>query len=121
MSSAVSSVSLKVLCFPDITGATIGAFLQLSFGAGTYTTGGIPMGLVAFADSVTVDFNGFLTCTLYDESAEESGSIYTFRYVPSTDSLQINLNGTELGNGASVTLTDTVIAHAIWNRTTTQG
>lgn len=121
MSSAVSAVTLKVLCFPDITGATIGAFLQLAFGAGTYTTGGIPMGLIAFADSVTVDFNGFLTCAFFDESSEESGNTYTFRYVPATDSLQIALNGTELANGASVTITDSVVAHAIWNRTTTLG
>jgi hypothetical protein len=120
MSSAVSSVTLTELTFPDITGKTIGAYLQVSFGPGTYTTGGIPFGLVLYADQRTVDFNGFLECLLTDETAP-GGNVYSFRYVPATDSLVILLNGTELASGASVTITDSVIAHAIWDRTTVRG
>jgi hypothetical protein len=122
MSSAVSSVTLTQLCFPDITGATLGAYLSVSFGAGTYTTGGIPMGLVLYADQRTIDFNNFLVCAFYDEtSSDSSGVVYSFRYIPTTDSVQIFSNGTELASGASVAITDSVLAHAVWNRTTTLG
>jgi hypothetical protein len=122
MSSAVASVSLSELCFPDITGKTIGAYILVTFGVGTYTTGGIPFGLVAFADQRTVDFNAFLICALYDEtSSDASGTAYSFRYIPATDSVLIYANGTELASGASVTITDSVIAHAVWDRTTVRG
>lgn len=133
MSDIIAGISLGVLCFPDITGATIGAWLSVSFGYGlNYTTGGIPMGLVKFADSVTVDFNGFLECTVWDESAANGTTAYSFRYVPATDTLQIfqTLLGstgatTELVNGAALPtallVDSSVIANAIWNRSTVIG
>ena len=120
MSSAVATASLQELTFPDCTQKTIGAFITVTFNAGTYTTGGIPFGLVLFADARTVDFNGFLTCTVEDETPQ-SGQNYTFKYVPSTDTLRIYFNGTELASNTSVTITDSVIAHAIWDRTTVRG
>lgn len=121
MASVISSAVLTVLCFPDITGATIGAYLSVAFTIGTYKTGGIPMGLVAFADSVTVDFNGFLVCTIVSETSDASSAIYTFKYLPSSDLVQIFSDGTELANGATVNITDSVVANPVWNRTTTLG
>jgi hypothetical protein len=120
MSSAVSLITLTEVTFPDITGKTIGAYGQVFFGAGTYTSGGIPFGLIAFADARTVDFNGFLRNEVFDETYV-NGSNYTFKYIPTTDSLVIYLNGTELTNGASVSISDTVMFHAVWDRTTTRG
>ena len=118
--SVYASAKLTPLCFPDITSATIGAYLQVTFNAGAYTTGGIPFGLINFADGVTVDFNGFLECDVRDESMS-AGTAYTFRYVPSSDTLIVYSNGTELTNFAALAITDSVIAHAVWNRTTTLG
>lgn len=81
MSSVNASVTLSVLCFPDITGATIRAWLLATINPGTYTTGGLPMGLVAFADSVTVDFHGFLQCIVQSELPYVVGvsGEYTYR------------------------------------------
>ena len=133
MSDIIAGISLGILCFPDISGATIGAWLSVSFGYGlNYTTGGIPMGLVKFADSVTVDFNGFLECTVWDESQFDGATLYTFRYVPATDTLQIfatSASGagatTELANGAALPtallVDSSVVANAVWNRSTVIG
>jgi len=125
MSSVVPVVTLSELCFPDITGKTIGAWGQVNFAAGSYTTGGLSMGLLAFADARTVDFNGFLRCEVYGEDVI-TGSVgtYTYHYSPVGDVLQLLLNGTELANGAAIpaaVLNDTVLFHAVWNRTTVLG
>lgn len=121
MSSAVAVVVLTEECFPDCTQKTIGAWGQVTFVSGTYLTGGIPFGLVQFADARTVDFNGFLKCEVYDETASTGGSNYSFRYIPTTDSLQIFQGGTELSAGTTVALTDNIQFHAVWNRTTVLG
>lgn len=125
MSSVTSVITLSELCFPDVTGKTIGAWGQVNFAPGTYTTGGLIMGLVAFADARTVDFNGFLRCEVYGEDViTASVGGYSYHYSPTGDLLQLSLNGTELASGASIpaaVLSDTVLFHAIWNRTTTQG
>lgn len=123
MSSVVSVVTLSEITFPDITGKTIRAFGQVSFAPGTYLPGGISMGLVAFADARTVDFNGFLRCQVYGDNPT-SGTIYTYRYSPVGDLLQIYGNSTELTAGTSIPasiLADTVIFEATWDRTTTKG
>lgn len=125
MSSVTSSVTLSILCFPDITGATIRAWLLVTVNPGTYTTGGIPFGLIAWADSHTVDFNGFLDCAVKSELPLVVGTSgeYTYRYNPSTDTLQITKNGTELSAGAipAEVLADDIICNATWNRTTVVG
>ncbi len=133
MSNIVAGITLGTLCFPDITGATIGAWFSVSFGYGlNYTTGGIPAGLTAFADAQTIDFNGFLECTVWDESPFDGTTLYTFRYVPSTDKLQIfqTLGGstgttTELANGSALPtallVDSSVVAKAVWNRSTVIG
>jgi hypothetical protein len=125
MSSVISVVTLTELCFPDITGKTTGAWGIVSFAAGTYITGGLSMGLLAFADVRTVDVNGFLRCDVYGEDViTASVGGYSYHYSPVGDVLQILLNGVELANGAAIpaaALNDTVMFHAIWDRTTTRG
>jgi hypothetical protein len=125
MSSVNASVTLSILCFPDITGATIKAWLLVTVNSGTYVTGGIPFGLLAFADTHTVDFNGFLDCAVKSELPLVVGTSgeYTYRYSPSTDGLQILKNGTEIAAGAipAEVLADDIIAQATWNRTTVLG
>lgn len=126
MSSVISTVSLSELCFPDITGKTIKAWGTASFAPGTYTTGGLIMGLLQFADARTVDFNGFLNCRVWGEDPV-TGTVggYTYHYSPFGDVLQIfNSSGVELSSGASIpaaVLNDTVMFEATWNRTTTLG
>ena len=89
-------------------------------GGYTYTTGGIPFGLMALADSKTVNWNGFLRCEVFDEEVA-GATVYTFRYVVATDSLQIFANGTELTNGAAIPaalIADSVVLfEATFNRT----
>jgi len=134
MSNIVPGVTLTELCFPDITGKTIKAWGSLAFGYGlNYTKGGIPMGLLQFADVRTVDFSGFLLCEIWDESVQAqdaSGTLYSFYYVPATDKLQIfsqtaSADLAELANGAALPtylLTDAnIIFQATWNRTTVLG
>jgi hypothetical protein len=121
MSDIIAGVSLSILDFPDITSSTTKFWLSVALGYGlNYTTGGIPFGLIALADSKTVNFDGFLRCDVFDEAAA-GATVYTFRYVPSTDSLQIFSNGTELANGAvlpTALLTDSsIVAEATFNRT----
>jgi hypothetical protein len=125
MSSVTSVITLTVLNFPDITQSTIQAWLQVNFSAGSYTTGGLLMGLLAFADSKTVDFNGFLRASVWGEdvvTATVGG--YAYHYSPVGDTLQILLNGVELASGAAIpaaVLNDIVLCLAVWNRTTVLG
>lgn len=85
------------------------------------------MGLLLYADSRTIDFNGFLQLDVRDETAAASGvATYEFRYIPSTDNLQVidKTTGKELVNGTTlpaVLLTDILVFEATWNRTTTLG
>lgn len=85
------------------------------------------MGLVAFADSVTVDFHGFLQCIVQSELPYVIGvsGEYTYRYTPVTDSLQIfsRVTGLELAAGAvpAEVLADDIVVEATWNRTTVLG
>src|ERR1700677_3976581 len=129
MSSVTGSVSLSILDFPDITGATIKAWLLVTINSGTYLTGGIPMGLVAFADANTVDFHGFLACRVNSEEPYVVGTSgeYEYTYSPVTDTLQIfgpgsggPGNGGELAAGAipAEILGDSIVAEALGNRTT---
>jgi hypothetical protein len=133
MSSVTGSVTLTILDFPDITGAALKAWLLVTVNSGTYTTGGIPMGLVLWADQHTVDFHCFLRALLNTDNPYVAGSTgeYTYRYNPVTDSLQIfgpgtlatGPGGAELAAGAipAEVLADSIVCEAVWNRTTTLG
>lgn len=126
MSSVLSALTLSEVCFPDITGKTIRAWGTVAFSAGSYTTGGLVMGLLNFADARTVDFNGFLRCEVWGEDpVTASVGGYKYHYSPTGDVLQIfNSSGVELANNASIpaaVLNDIVLFEATWNRTTTLG
>jgi hypothetical protein len=108
MASVISGVQLKEITFPDITGKVIRIWGQVEIDAGTYTTGGIPFGLLKFADDRTVDFNGFLRCEVWDEEVQMGGNLVTYKYSPVNDVLQIFVAGVELGNGNALPL-DAVI------------
>jgi hypothetical protein len=83
------------------------------------------MGLLQYADARTVDFNGFLRCSVFGEdvvTATVGG--YDYHYSPVGDVLQITLNGVELVAGTPIpaaVLNDTVLFLAVWNRTTVLG
>jgi len=125
MSSVTSVISLSELCFPDITGKTIQAWGQVGFTPGTYVAGGLTMGLLAYADARTVDFNGFLRCSVFGEDVVTTTvGGYSYHYSPVGDVLQISLNGVELATGAAIpaaVLADTILFLAVWNRTTVLG
>jgi hypothetical protein len=121
MSSVTSVITLTELCFPDITGKVIRGWGQVNFTPGTYTTGGLVMGLVAWADVRTVDVNGFLRCRVFGEDPVTAnvGQGITYHYSPVGDVLQIFSNGVEIANGASVpaqVLNDQVLFEGSWNR-----
>jgi hypothetical protein len=124
MSSVISTISLTELTFPDCTQKTIRAFGTVSFSAGTYLVGGLSMGLLLFADQRTVDFNGFLVCRVIGDNPTTPGTVYSYRYSPVGDVLQVYLNGTELTAGTTLPAAvtgDTVVFEATWDRTTTRG
>jgi hypothetical protein len=129
MSSVISTVTLSEICFPDIAGKTIRAWGQVNFTPGTYLQGGLPMGLLQFADGRTIDFNGFLRCKVWgEEPITATVGNYMYHYSPVNDALQIFQNnagtGVELANGAQVpvqVLNDIVLFLATWNRTTVLG
>jgi hypothetical protein len=110
MSSSVNaSLTLIEVCFPDITGKVIRGWGQVLVTAGGYITGGLPMGLIAWLDGRTVDFNGYLRCEVWDEEVQLSG-LYRYHYSPVSDTLQIfTPAGVELASGVSVPIVDTQI------------
>jgi hypothetical protein len=112
MSSSVNaSLGLIEVCFPDITGKVIRGWGQVVITAGGYVTGGLAMGLIAWLDGRTVDFNGFLRCDVWDEEVQLNG-LYRYHYNPVTDTLQIfTPAGVELASGASVPFTDPQIVN----------
>lgn len=125
MSSVRAIVTLNELTFPDITGKTITAWGTVVFGAGTYFTGGIPFGLVAFADSRTINHGGFLDATVKSENPiSATTNLYTYLYSPANDLIQIIVRstGTELAGGLlpAAVLADNIIFHAEWDRTVTK-
>jgi hypothetical protein len=108
MASKTAIVQLIEFTFPDITGRTIKIWGQVALSAGTYQKGGLPMGLIAFADQRTVNFNGFLSCRVWDEEPLTASNSYTYWYSPVTDTLQIinNATGQELADQTQLPLTD---------------
>jgi hypothetical protein len=139
MASKTAIVQLIEFTFPDITGRTIGAWGQVALSAGNYQTGGLPFGLIAFADARSVDFNGFLQCEVWDEEPLTSvtGKLAYF-YNPVNDTLQIfnTTTGLELAQDTVIPITDPsvnpdsapfetqsdlLMFHATFDRTTVRG
>lgn len=125
VSATIGLKGLSELCFPDITGKVIRAWGLVTITPGGYTVGGIPFGLMAFLDVRTVDFNAFLKCDVYGEAPLNSVTQgISYHYSPTTDTLQILFNGTELLAGQTVpasVLLDTLLFEAWVNRTTVVG
>ena len=101
-----ATITLTEITFPDITGKTIKAWGQVVVSPGVYAKGGLPMGLLLFADARSVDFNGFLRCDVWDE--EQQTTLYDYHYNPTNDTLQIFLAGVEYPNGAVINIVDPV-------------
>lgn len=127
VSSVVATISLTEICHPDITGKTLQSWMQVNFTQGSYTTGGLLMGLLAWADQRTVDFNGFLRASVWGEDVITSTTGgFLYHYSPVGDLLQIvnATTGLELASGAAIpvqVLSDIVLCLAVWNRTTVLG
>ena len=118
MSSPAPSVSLALLTAqPSFDSNTISLFLQIAFSAGGYyETGGIPgVGLLALASEMGINVNQYLQTLIQSEIA----GAYTYKYIPSTDSIQIFQNGSELASSAGIStgiLNDVIVAKATFNR-----
>lgn len=109
MASKTAIVQLLEFTFPDVTSKTISIWGQVAISTGNYLTGGIPFGLIAFADARTVDFNGFLQCTVWDEEPLTSTTgQWQYHYSPTTDTLQIfsTVTGLEMANNTPLPITD---------------
>jgi hypothetical protein len=84
------------------------------------------MGLMAWLDVRTVDFNAFLKCDVYGEDQYNTlvPAGYTYHYSPVNDSLQIFYLGVELTAGQIVpigVLSDTLLFEVWVNRSTVVG
>ena len=84
------------------------------------------MGLIAWLDARTVDFNGFLRCIVYGEDpiTPNTAQGITYHYSPNGDVLQIFSNGIELANGSAIpvqVLSDFVMFEVSVDRTTVRG
>lgn len=107
---------------PTIDRLTITLWLQLAFSAGYYTVGGVPSGLAAFAGTQTIDSAPFLASRIDSEATTSSSPAvagYTYKYIPSTDKIQIFLNGSELTASQAIpanVLNDIIVGQFIWVR-----
>jgi hypothetical protein len=136
MSSVTAVLGLQEVCFPDITGKVLRAWGQVLINTpGAYVTGGLPMGLIKFADDRTVDFNGFLRCEVWDEEVQTVGLV-RYHYNPVTDTLQVfTPAGVEIAAGTALPITSAInvdgpmtqvdpaliMFEASWDRTTVRG
>lgn len=131
MASVLEQVSFAALVpgYTTIDQKTITIIAQLSISAGNYTRGGIPAGVAALARSLTVDDATFLNAFIQSElTVPASGHTYLYKYIPSTDKIQIFdvvvTTGTqaapvELAESAATpagVLTDVIVGEFTYNR-----
>jgi hypothetical protein len=114
---------------------TIRFWVQVAIGAGVYAVGGIPAGLNVFVGTYTVDDTTFLWGEFESElTIPYNGVFYTYRYIPSTDKIQIfqtpvtggeqesaspGINTSELSASAIIpagVLNDVIVASFVYNR-----
>jgi hypothetical protein len=129
MSQLVPQVTLAQLTTgPSIDSRTITAWLQIAFGQGFYTVGGVPSGIAAFVSSLGIDSSAFLFADINSEATQTNdgsslpvvGGI-TYKYIPSTDKLQLftTNNGLELTASEAIphgALNDIIVGQFIYNR-----
>ena len=124
---ALATVTLTPICGPTFDSKTAQLWGQVTFGGSDfYETGGVPAGLAALANSLTIDTSAgqFLQCeiwgedTIFTSSFEQGG--YLFHYAYPADVIQIfTPGGTELTNSQLIpaaVLNDVVMFHATWVR-----
>lgn len=111
---------------PAFDSRTSTVWLQISFGTGYYTVGGVPTGIAAFVDSLTVDATAFLAAYVQSEAAttNDGSSLpvvggVTYKYIPATDKMQMFINGVEFTASEAIphaVLNDTIVGQFIYNR-----
>jgi len=118
----------NLLTGTDITKFTIQLYLQVLIGQGYYTVGGIAANLKAFASALGISANAqFLISRIESEVATlDTGGAslpqqggFTYKYLPSSDLLQIFLNGVELTASEPIpqgVYEDTIVGWFVWNR-----
>jgi hypothetical protein len=124
---ALATVTPTLICGPTFDSKTISVWGQFTFGGSDfYETGGIPAGLVKFANALTIDTASgqFLQCEIWGEdtvftaSFEQGGYFYKYNYP--ADTIQIfTPAGVELTNSQllpAAILNDVVMFHATWIR-----
>jgi hypothetical protein len=129
MSQLVPQITLAQLTTgPSIDSRTITAWLQIVFGQGYYTVGGVPSGIAAFVSSLGIDDVNFLFSNINSEATQTNdGSSLpvvagiTYKYIPSTDKIQLftTNNGLELTASEAIpyaVLNDTIVGQFIYNR-----
>lgn len=77
---------------PEVTSNTISLYLQLTFGAGYYTVGGIASGISAFVSDLTIDASQFLQSIVGGEDPVTASPLVggvQYKYNPSNDTIQL--------------------------------
>lgn len=126
---ALSTITLAPLTLgPDITSRTIILYLQIAFSAAAYAVGGVPAGVAAYANKNGIDAGQFLFSNVEGEDTvvDGSGSLPTvggvvFKYIPSTDKIQLfdgrtGLQFTESEAIPPAVLNDVIVGQFIYNR-----
>jgi hypothetical protein len=124
MSSPAAVVTLAPLqqgTPTDFTSSTVSIWLQIAFQAGGYyESGGLPAGVAAYASSIGINVNSFLQAIITSETDNDSNAIqYSYKYVPSSDSIMILGPTGELASSAGIPTAvaqDTIVGHFIFNR-----
>lgn len=129
MSQLVPPVTLAQLTSgPSIDSRTITVYLQIAFGPGYYTVGGVPAGIAAFVSGLTVDDTNYLIGQIVSEATQTGdgsslpvvGGI-NYKYIPGTDKIQMFTanNGVELTASEAIphaVLFDTIVGQFTYNR-----
>lgn len=124
---ALATVTETLICGPTFDSKTTTLWGQLTFGGSDfYETGGLPAGIQAFANSLTIDTSAgqFLQCEIWGEDTVFTGSFeqggYFYKYNFPADTIQIFTPvGVELTNSQllpAAVLNDVVLFKATWIR-----
>lgn len=112
---------------PTIDSKTISVWLQIQFGAGFYTVGGVPSGIAAFVSGLSIDDVNYLGSLIQSESTTTNdgsslpvvGGI-TYKYIPTTDKIQMfTANGVEFSASEAIphaVLFDSIVGEFTYNR-----
>lgn len=105
---------------------TITLYLQIAFGSGFYTVGGVPVGVAAYADQNGIDASEYLAGRVDSEATTTSAGAslptvggVTYKYIPATDKLQMFINGVEFTASEAIpaaVLNDTIVGQFTYLR-----